>query len=689
MGTDSSRKTGQGSRRGRFRRTQANDTAHKQERSKKVERRYDNRATIPQQSWEQQADRTQVLDMTKKPAKEKRPPKVPQHFVLASRWVKRKLSRKHKLTQATPKSLRQKPLHVYIGRCVLVILALVVLGSFLAIQSLNNQIDSISSESAEVLESLTTFKDHINSQDGQGAQQSAETIAADVEHMRQTTTGSLWVFASYVPIVDTKVSSAKELTYALGEISDSVITPLAEISEQQGSLDFITDDSSINLDLLQPMVDTLSEADANMSQTDNALTSLATTSSEKLNDAISKTHDELETISSYTSSASMLAPRLSSLLGASQAREYLLLIQDNSQLRSLGGIPLSSCILSIDSGKLTLKNFKATSSLGTLSAEVAATNEEKSIFGDSVAQSIEDIATIPDYPRAATLMAEAYESLTDNTVDGVIMIDATTLQRLVGCVGSVSLSDGTLLDEENTADYLLHDVATENPSSSQASLFTSASKSILESVLSDLGQLSCSELLSTLSSSASEGRILLWTSDADDETLLSELSVDGSLTNDTSTNELGVYLNDQTNGKIDWYLQRTTTVDGPTTNSDGSISYNVTTTLHNTLSEDEAKSLRSGDGGFSITGATSYKHSWAEILTDIYLIAPEGASITDLSTTGDGSFTQSKGSYKGREVIYGLTQISGDSTLTISYKLTCKANSGLLSVQMSPTGAND
>jgi hypothetical protein len=194
------------------------------------------------------------------------------------------------------------------------------------------------------------------------------------------------------------------------------------------------------------MVDALSEADADMSQTDNALTSLATTSSDKLNDAISKTHDELETISSYTSSASMLAPRLSSLLGASQAREYLLLIQDNSQLRSLGGIPLSSCILSIDSGKLTLKNFKATSSLGTLSAEVAATNEEKSIFGDSAAQSIEDIATIPDYPRAATLMAEAYESLTDNTVDGVIMIDATTLQRLVGCVGSVSLSDGTLLD---------------------------------------------------------------------------------------------------------------------------------------------------------------------------------------------------------------------------------------------------
>jgi hypothetical protein len=422
--------------------------------------------------------------MTKKPAEAKRPPKVPQRFVLASRWVKRKLSRKHKLTQATPKSLRQKPLHVYIGRCVLVILALVVLGSFLALQSLNNQIDSISSESAEVLESLTTFNDHINSQDGQGAQQSAETIAADVEHMRQTTTGSLWVLASYVPIVDTKVSSAKELTYALGEISDSVITPLAEISEQQGSLDFITDDSSINLDLLQPMVDALSEADADMSQTDNALTSLATTSSDKLNDAISKTHDELETISSYTSSASMLAPRLSSLLGASQAREYLLLIQDNSQLRSLGGIPLSSCILSIDSGKLTLKNFKATSSLGTLSAEVAATNEEKSIFGDSAAQSIEDIATIPDYPRAATLMAEAYESLTDNAVDGVIMIDATTLQRLVGCVGSVSLSDGTLLDGENTADYLLHDVATENPSSSQASLFTSASKSILESVLS-------------------------------------------------------------------------------------------------------------------------------------------------------------------------------------------------------------
>ena len=168
-------------------------------------------------------------------------------------------------------------------------------------------------------------------------------------------------------------------------------------------------------------------------------------------------------------------------------------------------------------------------------------------------------------------------------------------------------------------------------------------------------------------------RLYIWLADADQQKVLSSLDCSGALSSDETAPELGVYVTDGTGSKMDWYLDLNTQVGAGTRNTDGTTSYQVTTNVHNTLTDSEMTALAQTVLPDYIYGVNPYKRSKGDMITKIFLFAPAGGSISNIQVSGYMSQGFSTSSYENLQVFYGLTADEPGETKAITYTVTTSA----------------
>ena len=152
---------------------------------------------------------------------------------------------------------------------------------------------------------------------------------------------------------------------------------------------------------------------------------------------------------------------------------------------------------------------------------------------------------------------------------------------------------------------------------------------------------------------------------------MQELGVAGALSTDPTKPTLGVYLNDDSYSKLSWYTQVGTTIDGGTKNADGSITYNVTTTLTNTITPEEAATAP-----IYIYGGNSDKRNNSDMLHFVYFIAPAGGTISNFSASDGLIFTDygvNEATLGGLQFIRVRTRLRSGESGTFSYQVTVPA----------------
>ncbi len=227
-----------------------------------------------------------------------------------------------------------------------------------------------------------------------------------------------------------------------------------------------------------------------------------------------------------------------------------------------------------------------------------------------------------------------------------------------------------------------------------------------------------------------EHRLLVWMENADEESLIEKMGCSGALNSDESKPELGVFFSDETWSKISWYFSSNTEVGEGVKNANGSTTYHVTTTMTNNLTlgvffSDETWSKISwyfssntevGEGVKNANGSTTYhvtttmtnnltlgeagqqvsyitgyhpnKKTIADMFMHVYLVAPAGGSITNITTDG-GDFSPQRFTqmpYRDWTFHTASPVIGGGETITISYDVTVSAAATEpLAVRTTPT----
>ncbi len=218
------------------------------------------------------------------------------------------------------------------------------------------------------------------------------------------------------------------------------------------------------------------------------------------------------------------------IFGFRGVRRYLFVFQNNQEMRATGGFIGSYGVLEMNDGKV--KNLFIDGIYnpdGQLREKVVP---PKPIQKISAAWSTHDANWFPDFPTSAEKIAWFYEKTGGPTVDGVISVTPTVMQKLLGITGPIEMPEyDTVIDENNFLENTQYEVeidydkALNKPKKFLADL----APKVLENLFVDKDMGRLSKALKVFSNSLKEKHILIYSFNYNVEKVISEQGWSGEV----------------------------------------------------------------------------------------------------------------------------------------------------------------
>ncbi|MGN7200859.1 DUF4012 domain-containing protein [Arthrobacter sp. SAFR-044] len=339
------------------------------------------------------------------------------------------------------------------------------------------------------------------------------------------------------------------------------------------------------------------------------------------------------------SDAASIAP---AMLGADGIRNYLLVIQNNAEARASGGIPGALAVLTLDGGKLSLGAQQSAVDIGIMSPALPVEPEQQQIYSTRLGKYMQDVNLTPDFPTTAATAQMMWQKKTGQRVDGVISLDPVVLSYILQSTGPIDINGPelgaaqtaglpTALTGNNVVPTLLSEVyAKIQQPKLQDAYFAGVAKEVFAALASGKGE--AKALITGITRGTEEGRVLVWSNNPSEQAVISKYSLSGSISGPSvPPAEFGVYFNDGTGAKMDYYVKRKVQLvkECP---ADGYEQTTVRVTSTNTAPLDAAASLPA-----YVTGGGVYGVQPGTVQTNIIAYGPVQANVE--SATVDGQKT--------------------------------------------------
>ncbi|TGO05801.1 Methyl-accepting chemotaxis protein [Serinibacter arcticus] len=285
--------------------------------------------------------------------------------------------------------------------------------------------------------------------------------------------------------------------------------------------------------------------------------------------AVDQLAGELADLRLSTATASRAVQLIPPMMGIDGPRDYLVLVQNNAEPRALGGIVGSVLVLRAEEGSIELVEQVAGNSISFDEPVGDLTDSETAIFGSQLGRFMLNVTSTPDFPRAAQLASDMWIAERGETPAGVLSLDPVALAGLLGATGPVTTEAGLTLTADGAAQYLLNQIYLDEPDPAQQDVFFADAAASIFSALSG-GSGDAQAAVSSLVQSSDQGRLMLWSSDPVEQSLLDGTQLAGEVPEVGSTPVVGVYLNDGSGAKIGYYLEVATSLAVSECRPDGS-----------------------------------------------------------------------------------------------------------------------
>lgn len=459
-------------------------------------------------------------------------------------------------------------------------------------------------------------------------------IGADARTAREYTSDPIWWAGSQLPWVGPQLSAVSTIAATLDDISTSTLTPLADVLSTVDMDAFQIADGGIDLSVFTSIQHAADEAATGMSAASATMNGIDTAPLLRpLREIIEPAAGQIEAAANATQTLQRTAELLPTMLGGDEKRTWLLLFQNPAELRSLGGMPGATAVLTAENGRVNLIE-QGTAGMPRFPNPVVDLDPElTALYGDRPAVWFSGTTVLPDFAQAAPIARDMWELEHGTDADGVISLDPIALSYLLEATGPIELPTGETLTAENAVDFLLNDVYLRYPDPEmQNVVFAQAAATVFDTLIS--GKASPSAVISALSQAADERRLLLWSSHEDEQRVLADTILSGHLpVTDDDAARFGVYLNDGTGSKLGYYLDVAPELSWNRCGRDQVTSEaTLDLTLTNTAPADAATSLPGAivGGSYGVPAAT------LRVVTFVYL--PVDANLLETELSGDLGF---------------------------------------------------
>ena len=535
-------------------------------------------------------------------------------------------------------------------------------------------------------ETLAAFKEL----DFASAGELAAKTSAAVSDLRSQMQGPLWGAAEWIPVLGGDVKTARALVDTLADLVDGALVPVSQaLSTIELDKLVVADGSNqIQFDVaaIRAVADAVRQAAPVLDEAASMVGGMGETHIAQLTEAVDTAKEKLAPLAGELDEAAGLLGALPGLLGASGERVYGVLAQNNVEIRSTGGLPGQCCRVAVKDGLLSLSEVEGVRNFMNPGDDeamcVPLTDEEVALYSRSVGYMSVNTNCIPDFPRVCDIFVQLWFATNNEHVDGFVAIDPIFLQMLMGLTQGTQTSDGTVLDGESTVRVLMHDTYWRNLDDYAATdaYFAEAASAALDCIMGGVPSMDPGALLQAVRRGIDGGDLLMWASDAEEQAIVEGLGASGEVSLDPAAPQLGVYLNNGSWSKFEWYLDVDLSMGEAVSNTDGSRTYPCSLRLANAMTPEELEASNA-----VITGGNPAKRSEDDMLEVLNLYAPAGGRIEVTSCNGQVDLADDK-TYRGLQVVCGEAHVQIGVPAEITFNVTVSPEAAQeLSVRIPPT----
>lgn len=420
---------------------------------------------------------------------------------------------------------------------------------------------------------VSTIQDAIVDGDSTGAQKSLAIIQDRARGARATMHQPQWAIAARLPFVGDDIGAVRTVTAAIGDIGDDVLPTLVDLAGQVNTGAFAPKDGVFDFAALRSTASDLSTAQSAFVR---AAGPVATIDPDDLvgalRDPVVEAQDKLADASATLSRVASVADILPDM--ADGDHDYLVVFQNNAELRAQGGLPGAWAQLKIRGGKVSVGQQGAgNKTLSEEPVEQVSAADIQAFTGD-FARDFRRTAFTPDTPTASRLQSKLVEKVFGVRTDGVISLDPVTLSYLLKAVGPIKITQKVTLTSDNAVDLLLSRIYALQPDTEKQDAFFALVTREIFGRIAD-GKFDTAELARGLVRGGEEGRVRVWAKDEAIEAKLAKTGVGGAIPFKKADPAIGLYLNDLTGAKMNYYLRFSSKIKAVSCTEDGVQTYEL------------------------------------------------------------------------------------------------------------------
>ncbi len=474
------------------------------------------------------------------------------------------------------------------------------------------------------------LKSQIVSGDDVGAKATLTALQISTRDAHETTDSLLWDVGSRVPFLGRNVSAIQTVSAVVDQVALEALPPLVGLSEKVNLNAFSPRDGKIDLKTIVEIRPSVTDAaTALTAANDRVKTINAGSLLVPIREPVLTIQSKLEAAQSAAVTSSSAARLMPSMLGGKGARRYLLLVQNNAEIRPTGGIAGSFAILNANKGKLSMGQQGSIQDLLPFPDPVMPmAKDESAVFSSSLVSDLRDVNLTPNFPRTSEIAKAMAKRGLGVDVDGVISVDPIAMGYFLAGTGPITLATkGLVIDQNNAVDVLLNGIYLDYPDNQvQDDLFEEAARATFDLVKSGRGDSRL--VISGLVEAANENRLTLWSSHKSEQAEISQTGLSGIVGGDDGKSpHVGIYLSDSASTKMEYYLDYTAFVRAERCLA-GDIQQLTATTMLTSVAPAKAAKLSksvTGDGAFTPRGT---------MRLNVRLYSPYEGGFTEVKVNG-------------------------------------------------------
>ena len=283
--------------------------------------------------------------------------------------------------------------------------------------------------------------------EGGDAAAADRTLAALKDHSRaaaDSTDGLTWSVLERLPAFGDDARGVAVVSHAVADLSEEGIGPLVEASAGLDSL--APQGGRLDPQVVADLQGPVAQARAAFLAADERLADEDPSGYvDRLRLKYRELAAQVRDASAALTTADTAVQVLPAMLGVDGARNYLLVFQNNAELRATGGLPGAVSVLRAEDGAVRMTRQVAGNSFPrTRKSVLPLSPGEEAVHGDVLGTYFLNANLQPDFPRAADLWRARWEQLHPERLDGVLSVDAVAMSYLLGATGPVEVNRGEI-----------------------------------------------------------------------------------------------------------------------------------------------------------------------------------------------------------------------------------------------------